>query len=130
MPISESQQTKSLSEQLVEMNKRDTLNLTDDSWVRFIIDHRELIIENSKLTVVSPEDMYRYRYRIRDFLIEKCNFSKNAEIVFRVINRLYNDMDFDLTISKVYIPDTNYLNKLRGRYATVKSIAKRLGSPF
>lgn len=102
------------------------LSLDRDDWFQFLLDHREQIRSKATTIKITDELMLRYRYRILDFLNEVHSFSQGGEQAFRIINRLYNDMDFNDSLTEVYIPDAKQLQDLRARYQTCISKEKKL----
>lgn len=125
--ISDSDKNKSYRLKIDEMINRHTLSLAEWEWVQFLMDHREEILEkHSTIVEVTQEELYRFRYRLSDYLNEKFNMLKGEDQCTRIINRFYNDLDFNLTVSKLYIPDQNYLEILRKEYQTVQAKKKKI----
>lgn len=115
---SSSASNESYVKTIEEMENLQRLALPDNDWIQFLLDHRSVIVEHSELTQLTPEVMYRYRYRIRDYLHEVHNDNVGMEQIFRIINRLYNDLDFNLQLTHAYVPDRTYCLNLRKRYNT------------
>lgn len=125
MQISTSEFNASFSTVIDKLFKRETQNLTDDDWIHFLQDHRDLIKKTSKYLELDEQTMYRYRYRIRDFLTNK-GYVLGAEQAFRVVNRLDSDLDFDLTLTGVWMPDDSFISELRRKYATNLAKQKKM----
>lgn len=126
MLISSSTSNVSMSSELKERLNRETLSLPNDEWIQFLMDHRELIKDHSKVYTLTEEIMYQYRYRIQDYLVEVHKMQKGMDQAFRIVNRLYNDMDFDLKLTEVWVPDNGYIRDLRREYQTCQAIKKRI----
>lgn len=124
--LSNSTANRSFRDEVDTTINRETLSLANDAWIQFLLDHRSMIIEHSKLVEISQETLYRYRYRIRDYLKEVHSDNYGLDQIFRIINRLYNDLDFNLTLTHVYVPDTQYCLNLRKKYQTAQAKQKKI----
>lgn len=127
MEISNSPHNTPYSQKIQRTFDYEIHALNDDDWLQFLKDHKEQIKENSVLETLTEEVMYIYRYRIRDYL-RGHGRNKGMEQAFRIVNRLYSDLDFDLTVSAVYIPMNEYLNELRQQFNTNRANYKRIAT--
>ncbi len=119
MIISQSEKTVPLSKIIDDsmMPAEDT----DTEWLQYIRDHTDLIKNNSTLFFLDAEVMKRYRYRLEDFLFEKRNgihYRQYASIV-RIINRLGCNLDFNESVTEIYLPTPEYITELRSMYRLI-----------
>lgn len=125
MIISNSDNNSSFTENINYDLSGESLNDTNPDWIQFVQDHREYITARSTLVEITPNEMVYYKYRIRKYLIYR-GYNPSLEMVFRTVNHLKNNNDFDEDITKVYLPNTNVLNELRRSYKTLQSQIKKL----
>ena len=124
--VSDSSSVTSYSTTIDSYIDQEPLNITDPDWFQFLLDHRQLIRENSIENILTEEVMYVHRYRIRKYLKSLKNYSPDLELAFRVVNRLGSNMDFNLSLQSVYVPDKRYVTELRRKYNTNKSKLNKL----
>lgn len=120
MLISNSEDNTSFKEILNSILNEDQYNKGERAWLLYLQDHREYIIERSKLVEITPNEMAYYKYRIRKYLSYK-GYNSDYDKVFRIINRLPLDMQFDENVTKVYLPDSTVIAELRRSYQTLKN---------
>lgn len=102
-----------------------TLNEADSDWVHYLQDHREYIQERSNKVTIDPSEMVYYRYRIRKYLQHRGN-SVDCELAFRLINYIKSDLDFNESITEVYIPPVSVIRELQRSYATLQTQIRKL----
>ncbi len=96
-----------------------TIYLTNE-FRTYICDHKNNIIANSTKYTLNPDILARYLYRPSLFLINECSITdSDAEWIFLLINNLPHFLSFDMNLSFVYIPDTNYINSLKKTYKAI-----------
>lgn len=120
MLISNSENNTSFKEILNSILNEDQYNKGERAWLLYLQDHREYIIERSKLVEITPNEMAYYKYRIRKYLLYK-GYSSNYDKVFRIINRLSSDNQFNENVTSVYLPDSTVIAELRRSYQTLKT---------
>ena len=65
-------------------------------------------------------EMAYYKYRIRKYLLYK-GYNSNYDKIFRIINRLPQDIQFNENVTSVYLPDSTVIAELRRSYQTLKT---------
>ena len=120
MLISNSEDNTSFKEILNSILNEDQYNKGERAWLLYLQDHREYIIERSKLVEITPNEMAYYKYRIRKYLSYK-GYNSDYDKIFRIINRLPLDMQFNENVTKVYLPDSTVIAELRRSYQTLKN---------
>ena len=120
MLVSNSKDNTSFTSAINLNIQHELYNDTSSDWLQFIQDHREYLRERSEYTEVTPNEMAYYQYRIRKYLAYK-GYDPQYEKVFRIINNLFHDYDFNDTVTHVYFPDTSVIAELWRLYLTVQS---------
>lgn len=120
MLISNSEDNTSFKEILNSILNEDQYNKGERAWLLYLQDHREYIIERSKLVEITPSEMAYYKYRIRKYLSYK-GYNSDYDKIFRIINRLPLDMQFNENVTKVYLPDSTVIAELRRSYQILKN---------
>lgn len=120
MFISNSDSNISFRFNLDSIIRGDQYNIGEYAWLIFLQDHREYLIQHSTLTTITPNEMAYYKYRIRKYITYK-GYNSDYDKVFRVINRLPQDSQFNETVTQVYLPDTSTVAELRRLYQTLKT---------
>lgn len=120
MLISTSDSNTSFVRALNVSIQHELYNDISSSWLQFIQDHREYIQERSEYVEITPNEIAYYQYRIRKYLIYK-SYDTTYELVFRIINKLTKDSDFNSSITGVYLPDRGTITELRRLYQTVQA---------
>ena len=120
MFISASENNTSFRFTLDSIIRDDKYNIGEYPWLIFLQDHREYIIQRSKLTKITPNEMAYYKYRIRKYITHK-GYNSDYDKVFRIINRIPQDSQFNENITEVYLPDTSTIAELRRSYQTLKT---------
>ena len=120
MLISNSEDNTSFKEILNSILNEDQYNKGERAWLLYLQDHREYIIERSKLVEITPSEMAYYKYRIRKYLSYK-GYNSDYDKIFRIINRLPRDMQFNENVTKVYLPDSTVIAELRRSYQILKN---------
>jgi hypothetical protein len=103
------------------------LDEPSDEWLHFLLDHRTYL-KNHEDTILVPlteADLYRYRYRLNDYLAENSS-SRSLVLAVRVMNKIGCDQDFDLSCTQLYIPSLAAVRELRDRYITIRAKLKKL----
>lgn len=120
MFISNSDNNISFRFSLDSIIRDDQYNIGEYAWLIFLQDHREYLIQHSTLTTITPNEMAYYKYRIRKYITYK-GYNSDYDKVFRVINRLPQDSQFNENVTQVYLPDTSTVAELRRLYQTLKT---------
>lgn len=120
MLISTSDSNTSFVRALNVSIQHELYNDISSSWLQFIQDHREYIQERSEYVEITPNEMAYYQYRIRKYLAYK-SYDTTYELVFRIINHLTKDSDFNSSLTSVYLPDKSTITELRRLYQTVQA---------
>ena len=120
MFISNSDNNISFRFSLDSIIRGDQYNIGEYAWLIFLQDHREYLIQHSTLTTITPNEMAYYKYRIRKYITYK-GYNSDYDKVFRVINRLPQDSQFNENVTQVYLPDTSTVAELRRLYQTLKT---------
>lgn len=120
MFISNSDDNISFRFNLDSIIRGDQYNIGEYAWLIFLQDHREYLIQHSTLTPVTPNEMAYYKYRIRKYIMYK-GYNSDYDKVFRVINRLPQDSQFNENVTQVYLPDNSTVAELRRSYQTLKT---------
>lgn len=127
MIISQSDSNAPFSQYLTSIIRNEELHMSYGPWIQFLQDHRMLIREkHSTVMTLTEQIMDRYQYRVRSFLNEHLNYTKDLDQAFRVVNKLNSEMDFTLSLQEVYIPDPAYISELRDSFITALSQIKKL----
>ena len=109
---------------LAERLKRKVTNISpiDPDWVLFVIDHRSLILENSDLRIIHHENRWRYRFSIYEYLESvRRDYMQLAWIVLW-LNQLGTSQDFVEDVKELYVPNLEYLQKLRKSFISSKTL--------
>ena len=120
MFISNSDNNISFRFSLDSIIRGDQYNIGEYAWLIFLQDHREYLIQHSTLTTITPNEVAYYKYRIRKYITYK-GYNSDYDKVFRVINRLPQDSQFNENVTQVYLPDTSTVAELRRLYQTLKT---------
>lgn len=120
MLISTSDSNTSFVRALNVSIQHELYNDISSSWLQFIQDHREYIQERSEYVEITPNEMAYYQYRVRKYLAYK-SYDTTYELVFRIINHLTKDSDFNSSLTSVYLPDRSTITELRRLYQTVQA---------
>lgn len=120
MLISTSDSNTSFVRALNVSIQHELYNDISSSWLQFIQDHREYIQERSEYVEITPNEMAYYQYRVRKYLAYK-SYDTTYELVFRIINHLTKDSDFNSSLTSVYLPDKSTITELRRLYQTVQA---------
>lgn len=120
MLISNDENNTSFKEILNSILNEDQYNQGERAWLLYLQDHREYIIKRSKLVEITPNEMTYYKYRIRKYLLYK-GYNSNYDKIFRIINRLPQDIQFNENVTSVYLPDSTVIAELRRSYQTLKT---------
>ena len=124
MLISKSSNNRNYVDNLMNQYFKEELNRREAAWIRYLQDHRDLLVKNSEWVPISRETMNVYKYRPRKFLASQ-NRSDELELAFMITNRFYTYMDFNFEVEGVYIPDNRYVSELRQMYLTIaRQLAK------
>lgn len=92
---------------------------TDMDWMNYVIDHRDLIIQNSVQTPVDPQMMSQYRFRPHAFL-DHLRVPRHFHWIVKFINHINHSIQF-VGHRDILIPNTGYIQKLYEQYVTIKS---------
>lgn len=126
MLISSSSSNRSLLAAVIEQfNQIEVLNHREPSWILYLQDHRDLLRANSQRVLVDGEVMHKYRYRPRKFLSNHRSIDA-LELAFMITNRFRSNLDFDLNVTEVYIPDRRYVEELRKMWGTLEQQINKL----
>lgn len=125
MLTSSTSENVSFVETIYDKINQHTHTVCEDEWIHFLQDHYLELKEHSTYVALNEATLYRYRYRIADYLAEQHNMKFGTEQAFRIVNRLHNDQDFKLGLLGVWVPDVSYVSSLRHRYSTNKAMEKR-----
>jgi hypothetical protein len=120
MLVSNSKDNTSFTSAINLNIQHELYNDTSSDWLQFIQDHREYLRERSEYTEVTPNEMAYYQYRIRKYLEHK-SYGTMYELIFRIVNYLTRDSDFNSSITGVYFPNTDDIIELRRLYQTVQA---------
>lgn len=121
MEVSLSIYNESIAGELERLDTDEAQNSNDPRWWQFLRDHREIIIAQSSWLELTEETMMRYRYRIRDFIVNVLKLPVANEVAFRVINRLGSNSDFNSTLDGCWVPTNAQILDLFHRFNTCAS---------
>lgn len=127
MQISNTERNVPYTKQIERTLNNEILSLPSDEWIQFLLDHREELLKRSTHVALTEEVMYRYRYRILDYLHDVHGHTQGADQAFRIINRFHSDMDFDLDLKECWVPSREQLTQYRSSYQTNLVRQKKLG---
>jgi hypothetical protein len=89
----------------------------DPEWLQFLRDHKNFLIKNSILTPITPNEKYRYRYRLREYVKQK-----NISVVHTPVVCIINDISsHDFNHDSILLPNENVLNNLRSTFKSSTS---------
>lgn len=125
MQISSTERNTSFTNTIDGLISRDTQHVPEKAWVHFLQDHYVLLLQHSVYVVLDEKALLRYQYRISDYLRDT-GLTLGADQAFRVVNRLHSDLDFNMSITGVYLPSEDYVDELRKLYATNKRLVAML----
>lgn len=87
----------------------------DQDWVQFVKDHISYLRENSPVKVFTTFDMVKYKYRPIEFFTDNRG-DINQVWIFLMVNDLHDPSDFNESIKRLWVVDTDQIKKLRQRY--------------
>lgn len=130
MLISDSNNVSPWSDWVNEKVTKEKCILNDDSWIQYLMDHRDWIKSRSEIVVIDDAIMNRFQYRIREFLDDRKGTDINCVQAFRIVNRLGSERDFNRNLRIVYVPCSSDVVWLRNSYNTCQQQIKRIGVTF
>lgn len=108
-----------------QLNIDHQYRLEEDGWVQFLYDYRDFIKANSDYRLLNEATMNRFQYRIRDYLLD-LGLPGSLDQAFKIVNRLGGDIEFNHSLTGVYVPRVAYLTKLKRAYSTLKTKCSKL----
>ena len=130
MLISDSSRVELWSTWISNKFSKEKNILNDDSWIQYLLDHREWIRLRSEIVVIDDAIMNRYQYRIREFLTDTNGTDVSCTQAFRIVNRLSSERVFNRNLRIVYVPRSKDIVNLRNDYNTCQQQIKRTGITF
>lgn len=124
--ISNSVTATSFSDTLDKYESFDRQNADDAAWIQFLHDHYRYMIKNSIIQPVTEVEMLRYQYRLRDYLVDRHNGHADLERAVRIVNRINDDKDFNMSVKTLYIPDPQVVANLYRSFMTLQSKLRKL----
>lgn len=97
-------------------SKKSQYSFLDREWEIFVIDHKEIIKENSRIYELSADVMAMHRYNLERWLRYEKLPQELAPIVL-FINDITSNLNF-VNLSEIYVPDLNYIISLYTKYTT------------
>ena len=95
----------------------------DSEWIQFIQDHMIEIRNKSNIVQITPEEMFRYRYRPEDYL-DSINVEISLSWIMMMINQIQNRQSFN-SLQILYIPNSKYIDNLKEKFGTYKQICEQ-----
>ena len=95
---------------------------TDDLWVRYIRDHKFIIIKNSKTYHISLSLADAVRHNLTQFLRSQ-GIPIHLDWIVRYINDIPTDIEF-INVVSLYVPTYDYINSLYSFYRTSSNTMK------
>lgn len=125
--INTSSATKSLAEQMSSSTSLQRQNYTEDDWMQFLFDHREWLQQrpNTQVVTLTEKVLYRFRYRLGDYL-QAQGYQSWMTSAVRIVNRLGCDQEFDTTLTSLYLPSSDDVLELRRQYVTNRTKIRKL----
>lgn len=130
MLISDSNHVERWSTWISNRSSKEKNILNDDTWIQYLLDHREWIRLRSEIVVIDDAIMNRYQYRIREFLTDRKGTDATCAQAFRIVNRLSSERDFNRNLRIVYVPKSSVIVNLRNDYNTCQQQIKRIRVTF
>ena len=96
---------------------------TTADWVRFLKDHRELILSKSTLTAIDYDTMAVYRYRPEEYL-DFMGVPRGLAWLVLWLNQIHTAHDF-VGLSALYLPDYRHIDELHRLYRTEQTQLNR-----
>ena len=121
MQISSSERNTSFTAVIESLVARETQHVQDPEWIHFLQDHFEQLRASSTYLALDEATMLRFQYRIADFLAEK-KYVLGIDQAFRIVNRLHNDQDFNVSLTGVFLPNSIFVSELRRKFVTNKAM--------
>ena len=90
----------------------------DVSWYHFVRDHKRWILRNSKTKYFTSEELVKYRYRPRDFVVDVCKCPVFMTWIFLFINDIREASQFNETHTKLRIISSTVIEELHQVYST------------
>jgi len=91
----------------------------DSEWERFVIDHRDYLLENSITRMISSAYMNQYQHNLKGY-IRSINLDESVIWIIRFLNNLPTDREFK-NISSIYIPSMQTIIDLYEQYQTTRA---------
>lgn len=99
-------------------------DITNRDWYRFVFDHCDNIIANSKLIIINDIDAVQYEYKFSKYLTQRFKIQLGLQWIVSFVNDISDDMDFS-KLTALYIPSSTYLEKLYQSYQTTEFQEKK-----
>ena len=100
-------------------------DLADAEWRIMIQDHKEAIKASGDLYPLTVELIQEYQYRPEEFLYEHLQKSKGLTWIMLYINDLSSKMDFNMSLTQIYVPDVDYIGELYRTYQSILAARKK-----
>ena len=125
--INTSTATTSLAEQMTSSLSSQRQNYTEDDWMQFLFDHREWLQQrpNTRVINLSEKALYRFRYRLSDYLLAH-GYQSWMTTAVRIVNRLGCDQEFNTALTSLYLPTSDDVLELRRQYVTNRTKIRKL----
>lgn len=88
----------------------------DPDWVQFVSDHKSWLIANSEVKQFTAYDLGRYKYRPREFAIDKAGYDLGAYWIILFVNDIRSPDEFNESITQLRIPRSDIIIQLRKLY--------------
>lgn len=100
-------------------------DLSDAEWRIMVQDHKEIIKSSGELYPLTVELIQEYQYRPEEFLYEHLKKSKGLTWIMLYINDLSSKMEFNMSLTQIYIPDADYIGELYRTYQSILAARKK-----
>lgn len=92
----------------------------DPQWYRFFQDHREEVLQNADIKMISREDLYPHRWDIQSYL-DSINVDIALTWMVKDLNSITDITFTQDTCSQLTIPNLEHISELYNRYIAVTS---------
>lgn len=93
---------------------------TDPAWRQFILDHKTYLLQQSTLRIITSAYIQRYSYNLQAYL-QSVNYPTSAAWIIGILNAIPSNIEFDRSVSQLYIPPFSLIETLYTTYLTTNS---------
>jgi hypothetical protein len=102
------------------------LENTDPAWIKYVKDHRGVILESVVVQTIPPEKMHPNKYRCSS-LLHELGYDEALSWIVIWLNQIDNNRNF-IDLVSIKIPDIETIKTLRAQFDTFNAKASETQS--